>query len=158
MSANQKKEFKPKVVAENRKARHNYDIIETFEAGLVLTGTEVKSLRDGKANIGESYASDEGNEIWIINSYIPEYSQGNIFNHEPRRRRKVLLHRKQVVKMQHARTRDGMTIVPLKVYFNEKGRAKVELAIAKGRKAPDKREADKKRDWDREKSRLMKAQ
>lgn len=148
---------KHKIVAENRKARHNYDIVETFEAGIVLTGTEVKSLRNGSPNIAESYASPEGNEIWIINSYVPEYTQGNRFNHDPRRHRKVLLSRREITKMQNAVAREGMTIVPLKIYFNEKGRAKVELAVVKGRKNHDKREADKKRDWQREKSRLLKA-
>lgn len=148
---------KQKIVAENRKARHNYEIIETYEAGIVLTGTEVKSLRHGAPNIAESYASPEGNEIWIINSYIPEYTQGNRFNHDPRRHRKVLLSRREITKMQIAVAREGMTIVPLKIYFNEKGRAKIELAVVKGRKNHDKREADKKRDWQREKSRLLKA-
>lgn len=147
---------KMKIVAENRKARHNYEIIETYEAGIVLTGTEVKSLRHGAPNIAESYASPEGNEIWIINSYIPEYTQGNRFNHDPRRHRKVLLSRREITKMQNAVAREGMTIVPLKIYFNEKGRAKMELAVVKGRKNHDKREADKKRDWQREKSRLLK--
>jgi SsrA-binding protein len=149
--------LKTKIVAENRKARHNYEIIETFEAGIVLTGTEVKSLRNVSPNIAESYASPEGNEIWIINSYVPEYTQGNRFNHDPRRHRKVLLSRHEINKMQNAVAREGMTLVPLKIYFNEKGRAKVELAIVKGRKNHDKREADKKRDWQREKSRLLKA-
>lgn len=148
---------KMKIVAENRKARHNYDIVETFEAGIVLTGTEVKSLRNGSPNIAESYASPEGNEIWIINSYVPEYTQGNRFNHDPRRHRKVLLSRREITKMQNSVAREGMTLVPLKIYFNEKGRAKIELAIVKGRKNHDKREADKKRDWQREKSRLLKA-
>ena len=147
---------KMKIVAENRKARHNYEIIETYEAGIVLTGTEVKSLRHGAPNIAESYASPENNEIWIINSYIPEYTQGNRFNHDPRRHRKVLLSRREITKMQNAVAREGMTIVPLKIYFNEKGRAKIELAVVKGRKNHDKREADKKRDWQREKSRLLK--
>lgn len=144
-----------KIVADNRKARHNYEILEVFEAGLMLTGTEVKSLREGKANIGESYASPEGNEIWIINSYLPEYLQGNRFNHDPRRRRKCLLHRRQIVKMQSAVARDGMTLIPMKIYFNEKGRAKVEIAIAKGRKNYDKRQNDKQKDWSREQARLL---
>jgi len=147
---------KPKLIAENRKARHNYEILETFEAGIVLTGTEVKSLRRGSPNISEAYASPENNELWIINAYIPEYEEGNRFNHDPRRHRKALLSRREITKMQHAVARDGMTIVPLKIYFNEKGRAKIELAVARGRKSYDKREADKKRDWQREKSRLLK--
>lgn len=148
--------IKKKVVAENRKARWNYDVIDTIEAGIVLTGTEVKSLRVGSSNIAESYASPEDNEMWIINSYISEYTEGNRYNHDPRRRRKVLLKRREINKMKNAVARDGVTIVPLKMYFNERGRVKVELALVKGRKNHDKREADKKRDWQREKSRLLK--
>lgn len=144
-----------KIAAENRKARHSYEIVSTIEAGLVLTGTEVKSLRDGKANIGESYASFEGGEFWLINSHLPEYLQGNRFNHEPRRRRKLLLHRQEARKLAAAVDREGMTVVPLSIYFNEKSRAKVELALAKGRKLHDKRDADRKRDWEREKGRLL---
>ena len=145
-----------KIVAENRKARFNYEILDTYEAGIVLTGTEVKSLREGKANIAESYASDEGNEIWLINSHLPEYLQANRFNHEPRRRRKLLLSKREINRMRVGINREGMTLVPLKIYFNEKGRAKLELAIAKGKKLHDKRETEKQRDWNREKSRLMK--
>ncbi len=145
-----------KVVAENRKARFNYEIIDTYEAGLVLTGTEVKSLREGKANIAESYASDEGHEIWLINSYLPEYLQANRFNHETRRRRKLLLNKREINRMRAAINREGMTLVPLKIYFNEKGRAKLELALAKGKKLHDKRETAKERDWNRQKSRLLK--
>ena len=144
-----------KVVAENRKARFNYEIIDTYEAGPVLTGTEVKSLRDGKANIAESYASDEGEEIWLINSHLPEYLQANRFNHEPRRRRKLLLSKREIGRLRNSINREGMTLVPLKIYFNEKGRAKLELALAKGKKLHDKRETEKKRDWDRQKGRLM---
>ena len=118
-----------KVVAENRKARFNYEIIDTYEAGLVLKGTEVKSLREGKANIAESYASDEDGEIWLINSYLPEYLQANRFNHEPRRRRKLLMSRREIDRLRAAVSREGMTLIPLKVYFNEKGRAKLELAV-----------------------------
>ena len=117
-----------KIVAENRKARFNYEIVDTFEAGLVLTGTEVKSLREGKANIAESYATEEGGELWLINSYLPEYLQANRFNHETRRRRKLLLHKKEVDRLFASVNREGMTLVPLKVYFNEQGRAKLELA------------------------------
>lgn len=142
-------------VAENRKARFNYEIIDTFEAGLVLTGTEVKSLREGKANIAESYASEEGGEIWLINSYLPEYLQANRFNHETRRRRKLLLNKKEVRKLIGAVQREGMSLIPLKIYFNDRGRAKLELALAKGKKLHDKRETEKKRDWDRQKARLM---
>ncbi len=142
-------------VAENRKARFNYEIIDTFEAGLVLTGTEVKSLREGKANIAESYASEEGGEIWLINSYLPEYLQANRFNHETRRRRKLLLNKREVRKLIGAVQREGMSLIPLRIYFNDRGRAKLELALAKGKKLHDKRETEKKRDWDRQKARLM---
>ena len=144
-----------KIVAENRKARYNYEIIDTYEAGLVLTGTEVKSLREGKANIAESYASDEGGEIWLINSYLPEYLQANRFNHETRRRRKLLLSRREMHRLQVAINREGMTLVPLKIYFNDRGRAKLELALAKGKKLHDKRETEKERHWNRQKSRIL---
>jgi SsrA-binding protein len=144
-----------KVVAENRKARFNYEIMDTYEAGLVLTGTEVKSLRQGKANIAESYASDEGGEIWLINSHLPEYLQANRFNHEPRRRRKLLLSKREVNRLRIAINREGMTLVPLKIYFNDRGRAKLELALAKGKKLHDKRETEKERDWNRQKGRLL---
>ncbi len=146
---------KRRVVAENRKARFNYEIIDTFEAGLVLTGTEVKSLREGKANIAESYATEEGGEIWLINSYLPEYLQANRFNHETRRRRKLLLNKREVRRLIGAVQREGMSLVPLKIYFNERGRAKLELALAKGKKLHDKRETEKKRDWDRQRARLL---
>ena len=144
-----------KVVAENRKARFNYEIVNSYEAGLVLTGTEVKSLREGKANIAEAYASDENGEIWLINSYLPEYLQANRFNHAPRRPRKLLLSKKEIHRLRIAITREGMTLVPLKIYFNDKGRAKLELALARGKKLHDKRESEKQRDWNRQKSRLM---
>ena len=144
-----------KIVAENRKARFNYEIIDTYEAGLVLTGTEVKSLREGKANIAESYASDEGGEIWLINSYLPEYLQANRFNHETRRRRKLLLSKREISRLRIAINREGMTLVPLKVYFNDVGRAKIEIALAKGKKLHDKRETEKERDWNRQKGRLL---
>lgn len=145
-----------KIVAENRKARFHYEIIDTYEAGIVLTGTEVKSLREGKANIAESYASDEGDEIWLINSHLPEYLQANRFNHEPRRRRKLLLSKREISRLRAGINRDGMTLVPLKVYFNDQGRAKLELALAKGKKLHDKRETEKERDWNRQKSRILK--
>jgi len=144
-----------KVVAENRKARFNYEIVETFETGLVLTGTEVKSLREGKANIADSYANEEGGEMWLINSYVPEYLQANQFNHEPRRRRKILVKLREIAKLGQAVQRDGMTLVPLKIYFNEKGTAKLQLALAKGKKLHDKRQTQKERDWNRDKSRLL---
>src|ERR1051325_6790562 len=145
-----------KVVAENRKARFNYEIIDTYEAGLVLMGTEVKSLREGKANIAESYASDEDGEIWLINSYLPEYLQANRFNHEPRRRRKLLLSAREISRLRIGINREGMTLIPLKIYFNDQGRAKLELALAKGKKLHDKRQSEKERDWNRQKSRILK--
>jgi SsrA-binding protein len=145
-----------KTVAENRKARFSYEVLDTYEAGLALTGTEVKALREGKANIQESYASVEGGEIWLINSYLPEYLQGNRFNHEPRRRRKLLLNKREMARLAQGVEREGMTMVPLKIYFNERGRAKLLLAIARGKKLHDKRETEKARDWGREKARLLK--
>lgn len=144
-----------RVAADNRKARFNYAIGEVFEAGIALTGTEVKSLRAGKATIGESYAAEKDGDLYLVNANIPEYLQANQFNHTPKRPRRLLLHRRQVDKLVAAVQREGMTIVPLKIYFNEKGRAKVEIALAKGKNVADKRETAKKRDWDREKSRVM---
>lgn len=144
-----------KVVAENRKARRDYEIEDTFEAGIALAGTEVKSLRQGKANIAESYASDEDGELFLINAYIPEYAQGSRFNHEPRRPRKLLLHLKEIHRLLVGIQREGMTIVPLRLYFNERGLAKLELALARGRKLHDKRQVVRKRDWERQKARLM---
>jgi SsrA-binding protein len=151
-----KKDPNNKTVAENRKARFAYEVIDTLETGLVLTGTEVKSLREGQANIGESYASAEDGEIWLINSYLPEYLQGNRFNHEPRRRRKLLVSRRERARLAQSVEREGMTMVPLKIYFNDRGRAKLLLAIARGKKLHDKRETEKQRDWGREKARLLK--
>jgi SsrA-binding protein len=144
-----------KIVAENRRARFNFEIGETFEAGIQLVGTEVKSLRQSKATIAESYVSPEGGEIWLINSNIPEYLQANRFNHEPTRRRKLLLQKRQMEKLVGAVRREGMTIVPLRLYFNERGMAKVEIALAKGKQVHDKRESEKARDWQREKGRLL---
>ena len=152
-----KSEPRFKVVAENRKARFNYEIGEKFEAGIALTGSEVKSLRSGKAAIAESYAGAQDGELWLYNSNISEYKQAGRFNHAPKRPRKLLLHKRQIDKLSGAVLREGMTIVPLKLYFNEKGRAKVELALAKGKKLHDKRETEKKRDWAREKGRLLRA-
>ncbi|MTI17407.1 SsrA-binding protein SmpB [Rhodobacteraceae bacterium RKSG542] len=146
----------PKVVADNRKARFNYEIEDVYEAGIELKGTEVKSLREGKANVAESYAAVENGEMRIFNFYIPEYLQGNRFNHEPRRPRKLLLHRRQIDKLAAAIAKEGKTIVPLKVYFNDKGRAKMEVALARGKKLHDKRQTEKSRDWNREKQRLLK--
>ena len=146
-----------KIVADNRKARFNYEIGETFEAGVALTGTEVKSLRSGKATIAESFAVSRDGELWLQNSNIPEYLQASRFNHAPKRPRKLLLHKRQLAKLIGAVEREGMTLVPLKLYFNLKGRAKVEIALARGKKLHDKRETERKRSWDRERSRLMRA-
>src|SRR6266568_4230298 len=140
-----------KIVADNRKARFNYHIGDVLEAGIALTGTEVKSLRQGKATIAESYADARAGEIWLVNANIPEYLQASRFNHAPKRRRKLLLHKREINKLIGAIEREGMTLVPLKLYFNDKGRAKIELALAKGKKLHDKRETEKKRDWAREK-------
>jgi SsrA-binding protein len=144
-----------KIIAENRKARFNYEIGEVVEAGIALTGTEVKSLRQGKATIAESYADARGGEIWLVNSNIPEYLQASRFNHAPKRPRKLLLHRRQIDKLAAAVDREGMTIVPLKMFFNDKGRAKIEIALGRGKKLHDKRETEKKRSWERERGRLM---
>ncbi|HZS63213.1 MAG TPA: SsrA-binding protein SmpB [Xanthobacteraceae bacterium] len=144
-----------KVVADNRKARFNYEIGEVFEAGIALTGTEVKSLRFGKATIAESYADAREGEIWLINSNIPEYLQASRFNHAPKRPRKLLLHKRQIAKLAGAIEREGMTLVPLKLFFNARGRAKVELALARGKKLHDKRETIKRRSWERERGRLL---
>ena len=151
-----KPERRLKVVAENRKARFNYEIGDTFEAGIALTGSEVKSLRSGKATIAESYADAKGGELWLVNANIPEYLQAGPFNnHAPKRPRRLLLHEREIERLAGAVEREGMTIVPLKLYFNERGRAKVEIAVARGKKLHDKRETLKKRSWDREKGRLM---
>ena len=144
-----------KLIAENRRARFDYFLEETFEAGMVLTGTEVKALRLGRANIAESYASAENGDIMLVNAYIPEYGPANRFNHEPRRPRKLLLHRKQIDKLAGAVNRDGRTIIPTRLYFDDKGRAKLELALAKGKKQHDKREVEASRDWKREQGRLL---
>lgn len=153
--SDKKKDAPRKIAADNRRARFDFDIGETLEAGISLTGTEVKSLRNGKATIGESYAAQKEGEMWLYNAYIPEYLEANRFNHETRRPRKLLLHKRQIAKLGQAVEREGMTVVPLKIYFNDRGRAKVELAVARGRKAHDKREASKERDWARDKARLM---
>jgi SsrA-binding protein len=146
-----------RVVVQNRKARFNYQLGETFEAGIALTGSEVKSLRQGKVAIAEAYADSRSGEIWLVNANIPEYLQAGRFNHAPKRARKLLLHRRQINRLIGAVEREGMTLVPLKLYFNEKGRAKVELALARGKKLHDKRETEKKRSWDRERGRLLRA-
>lgn len=146
---------KSKVIAENRRARFDYFLEDNVEAGIQLLGTEIKALRDGRANIAESYAAVEGREIVLINADIPPYKQANRFNHEPRRPRKLLLHRKQIDRLIGAVQRDGQTIIPLKLYLNEDGKAKLEIALAKGKKLHDKREASAERDWQRDKARLM---
>jgi SsrA-binding protein len=151
-----KKEKSPNgVAALNRRARFNYEIGQTYEAGIALTGTEDKSLREGRSNIADAYAGERGGELWLYNAYIPEYLQANRFNHETRRPRKLLLHKREMSRMFGAVDREGMTLVPLKIYFNDRGRAKVELAVARGKKLHDKRETEKSRDWGREKGRLL---
>lgn len=144
-----------KVVADNRRGRFDYEILETFEAGIQLTGTEVKSLRASKATIAESYAGPSGEEFFLFNANIPEYLQANRFNHEPRRPRRLLLHKRQINKLIGAVQRDGLTVVPLKLYFNDKGRAKLQIALARGKKLHDKRDTEKKRDWQRDQARIM---
>ena len=144
-----------KIVADNRRARFDYEILDTFEAGLMLLGSEVKSLRQGRASLADSYASVEGGELWLVNSHIPEFKQANRLNHEPRRPRKLLLNKREINRLTGGIQREGLTIVPLKVYFNDRGRAKAEIALARGKKLHDKRETEKQRSWDRERSRLL---
>ncbi|MEM8663707.1 MAG: SsrA-binding protein SmpB [Pseudomonadota bacterium] len=144
-----------RVVAENRKARFNYEILDTMEAGIQLQGTEVKSLREGRTNIAESYAGESGGELWLYNVHIPEYQQASRFNHELRRPRKLLLHRREMNKLIGAVQQEGLTIVPLRMYFNARGIAKVLIGLAKGKKVHDKRESQKQRDWQRDKQRLL---
>jgi len=146
---------KKKIVAENRRARYEYFLEDFFEAGIALTGTEVKSLRFGEGSIAESYAELKDDQVWLINANVPEFSHGNRHNHEPKRPRKLLLHEREIDKMRNAVARQGMTLIPLAVYFNGRGRAKVELALAKGKKLHDKRETVKNRDWKRDQARLM---
>jgi len=143
------------IAAQNRKARHNYHVEETFEAGIVLTGTEVKSLREGRASITEAYAGEMERELFLFNAHIPEYSAASRFNHEPRRPRKLLMHKREISKLLAAVQRKGMTLVPLSIYFNPRGVAKVELALGRGKHAYDKRAAAKERDWKRDKARLI---
>jgi SsrA-binding protein len=150
------KEFdKVKSVAENRRARYDFYIEDKFEAGIMLTGTEVKSLRFGEGSIAESFAEIRKGECWLVNSNVPEFSHGNRFNHEPKRPRKLLLNERQIAKLQGAVERKGMTLVPLSIYFNSRGRAKVELALARGKNAADKRQTTKDREWKRDQSRIM---
>ncbi|RVQ68907.1 SsrA-binding protein SmpB [Croceicoccus ponticola] len=146
---------KTKVVAENRRARFDYFIEDKFEAGIALTGTEVKALRSGEGSIAESYAEIRDGQVWLVNANVPEFSHGNRFNHVPKRPRKLLLHAREIEKLFGSVERKGMTLVPLSVYFNSKGRAKVELALAKGKQAHDKRATVKDRDWKRDKARVM---
>ena len=146
---------KQKTVAENRRARYDYFIEDKFEAGLMLTGTEVKALRAGEATIAESYAEVRDGAVWLVNANVPEFSHGNRFNHEPRRPRKLLLNAREIDKLTGAVERKGMTLVPLSIYFNGRGRAKVELALAKGKNSADKRQTTKDRDWQRDKARLI---
>ena len=148
---------KKKVVAENRRARFDYFVEERLEAGIELQGTEVKSLRGGEGSIAESYATVEGDEVFLINSSIPQYGAGSWMNHEPRRKRKLLLKGREIARLQGAVTRQGLTLVPLSIYFNSAGRAKIELAVARGKKAHDKRDTIKERDWKREQGRIMRA-
>ena len=151
-----KKDGGRRVVAENRQARFEFFLTDTYEAGLQLAGTEVKSLRKGQATISDSYASAEDGGLWLINAYIPEYQgAGRFFQHEPRRKRKLLMHAKEIHKLVTGVERQGMTIIPLELYFNERGIAKLKLALAQGKKLHDKRETEKKRDWNREKARVM---
>jgi len=143
--------------AQNRRARHDYLIEDTIEAGLVLQGSEVKVLRTGEASIAEAYADAQAGELFLVNANIPEYKAANRFSHEPRRPRKLLLHRKEMNKLLGAIRREGVTIVPLSIYFNERGRAKVELGLAHGKRKADRRQAEKNRDWQRDKARIMRA-
>lgn len=145
-----------KLIAENRRARFDYAIEDDLEAGIMLLGSEVKSLRQGGSNIAESYASVEDGELWLINGYVAPYLQAKTWGHEERRRRKLLVNRKELSRLWNATKREGMTLVPLRMYFNERGVVKVKIGIAKGKKAADKRETSAKRDWDRQKARLLK--
>jgi SsrA-binding protein len=143
------------IKGDNRRARFDYELIETFEAGIELVGSEVKSLRVGHVNLGEAYAAVKGNELFLLNSNIPEYREANRFNHTPKRPRRLLLHRKQIDRLSIAIAREGLTVVPLKIFFNLRGRVKVDIALGRGKKQADKRETIKTRDWNREKSRLL---
>lgn len=143
------------IAAQNRKARHDYIIEDTLEAGIMLAGSEVKSLRQGKGNITEAYAGQMEGELYLFNAYIPEYQSRTFFTHETRRPRKLLVHRRELRKLMGAMSREGMTVVPLSIYFNQRGIAKVQLGLAKGKKKQDRREAEKEKDWKRQKARLM---
>ena len=152
---NKPKASKGRFAAQNRKARYDYNILETLEAGLILQGSEVKSLRGGRASIGESYADIRDGEVYLRNAYIPEFENTHIESHKPRADRKLLLHRREIARIWDATQRKGMTVVPLSIYFNQRGMAKAEIAIAEGKKTFDKRESQKARDWGRQKQRLM---
>ncbi|MGB0262924.1 MAG: SsrA-binding protein SmpB [Henriciella sp.] len=156
MAKSQTKGRSDGLVAENRRSRFDYAVEDTFEAGLVLVGSEVKSLRNGRANIAESYATVEDGELWLINADIPIYEAANRFNHEPRRKRKLLLSRREIARLSQAIERAGRTVVPLKLYFNERGIAKLLIGLATGKKSRDKRETEQKRDWQRQKARILK--
>ncbi len=155
--AKKKKKTPGNIAAQNRKARHDYFIEENFEAGIQLAGSEVKSLRAGRATITEAYASDEEGELYLINAYIPEYESAKHFNHDPKRKRKLLLHKREIARLRNAVNRKGMTLVALSIYFNERGLAKVDLGLAKGKQHHDKRQDKKEQDWKRDKARLMRA-
>jgi SsrA-binding protein len=144
-----------KIVGENRRARYDYEILEDFEAGIELKGSEVKSLREGRVNLQEAYAAIKGNEMFLVNSNISEYREANRFNHDPKRPRKLLLHRKQIDRLAVGILKEGLTVIPLKLFFNTRGRAKVDIALGRGKKKGDKRETTKERDWSREKARLL---
>jgi SsrA-binding protein len=144
-------------VAQNRRARHDYLIEDTIEAGVVLEGTEVKVLRQGQGSIAEAYADHNDGELYLVNANIPEYAFSAHFNHQPRRPRKLLLHRKQMNRLLGAIRRDGMTLIPLSIYFNDRGRAKVELGLARGKRKADKRQAEKQRVWQRNRARILRA-
>ncbi len=144
-----------KVVADNRRARYEYEILQNYEAGIMLEGSEVKSLREGRTNLAESYAALKNGELFLLNSNIPEYREANRFNHEPKRPRKLLLNKKEIGRLSVGISREGLTIIPLKIYFNDRGFAKIDIALAKGKKLHDKRETEKDRDWNREKSRVL---
>lgn len=152
----QKSDPNSKLIAENRRSRFDYHIESDLEAGIILQGSEVKSLRQGGSNIAESYASVENGELWLINGYIAPYREAKTWGHEERRRRKLLVSKRELSRLWNATAREGMTIVPIKLYFNERGIVKLKLGVAKGKKLADKRETSAKRDWDREKARLLK--
>ena len=150
-----RKEAGLKVISDNRRVRYDYEIMQTFEAGIELKGSEVKSLRTGHTNLGEAYATMKGGELFLINSNIPEYREANRFNHEPKRPRKLLLHAREIAKLANGVQREGLTIVPLKMFFNGRGRVKVDIALARGKKLHDKRDTIKERSWNRERARLL---